>query len=225
MGLMWWILPAIAGVIGLMLTFAGLGKLFRLKPFSGGSRLVFGTGFMGLGAVVAFTGLNLQTYKRLTFERPVATISFAAVQDQTDQYVATLLLPEGQRMEHVVTGDEFILGARVITFKALSNLLGYDSVYRLDRLDGRYMDVERANETNAVRLTENPGLDVHALAKEHGGRFGVRDANFGSAVYNPMSDGLAYEVSITRTGLIARAANEATRRALGVEPAAAVRAE
>ncbi len=51
MSLIWWILPAISGVIGLMLLFAGFGKLASLKPVSGGGRLIFGVSFLGLAGL------------------------------------------------------------------------------------------------------------------------------------------------------------------------------
>ena len=213
--MIWWILPALAGVVGLMLTFAGLSKLFNLKPASGGARLFFGVGFLGLAGVVAFAGLNLQTYKRLSLEREVVTISFEGT-EAPNTYTATLLYPGGQSSEtYILRGDEWNLNARVIKFKPLSNMLGYDSVYKLDRLYGRYEDVTRAGETMGVPLSENPGLDVRALAAQYGGRFGIQDASYGSAVYNPMEDGLAYRVMMTQSGLIARSANAATRARVG----------
>lgn len=229
MDMIWWVLPAIAGVVGIMLVFAGLGRLGKMKPLSGGSRLLFGAGSLGIAGVITFAGLNLQTYNRLVYERPVATLTFHAVDDEADTYRVELLLPEGERYQCdedslradcVIRGDEFAVGARVITFKPMAAMLGYDSVYKLDYLEGR--NARRygarsvsAAESNGVALSDNPGLDVAALAREQGSRFGVRDANFGSAAYNPMGDGFSYEVSITRTGLIARAANAETRRALG----------
>jgi hypothetical protein len=218
MGMIWWILPAVAAAIGIMLGFAGLSKLARLKPVSGGARLLFGTGFLGLAGLVTFTGLNLQTYQRLTKERVVATISFDAVEGQADTYIANLLLPEGEKQSYTFHGDEWLMRARVIKFKPMSNMLGYDSVYRLDRLSGHFEDVdrERAEPSSVERLSANPGLDVHALAKEFGPRFGVRDASYGSAVYNPMGDDFSYEVSITQDALIARPANALTRMQLGV---------
>lgn len=218
--MIWWILPAIAGVIGLMLTFAGVGRLFTLKPFSGGARLLFGVGFLGLAGVVAFTGLNLQTYNRLTYEREVANISFEAT-ETLDTYTAKLIYPGGETDEFVIKGDEWNLNARVIKFKPFSNMLGYDSVYKLDRLYGRYEDVERAAETNGIRLNENPGLDVRILARDFGGRFGVQDASFGSGVYNPMEHGLSYDIYMTQDAMIARSANAETRARIG-EPAALV---
>ena len=223
MGLIWWILPALTLVLGLMLSFAGIGKLINLILMSGGIRFLFGIGFLGLAGVVTLAGLNLQTFKRLTFERVVANVSFDKTPGVDDTYTAKLVLAEGEVRSHEIKGDEFSLGAQVITFKPMSQLLGYDSVYRLDYLEGRYANryntaaVSEAVSTG-IKLFENPGLDVYGLAKEQGKRFGVaagnKDAQFGSAVYAPMGDGLEYEVSITQSALVLRPKNEAARRRL-----------
>jgi len=210
MSLIWWILPAISGVIGLMLLFAGFGKLASLKPLSGGSRLFFGVGFMGLAGIVAFAGLNLQTYKRLTLERDAAHIRFDAVADQPGTYQATVTLPqEVEPRVYMLQGDEFSMGAQVIKFKPLANMLGYDSVYRLEYLEGRNSNrysteaVTKA-ESNGIRLYANPGLDVRKFAAEQGARFGLEDAQYGSATYMPMGDGYEFDVNITQDALVAR---------------------
>ena len=216
MSLIWWILPAISGVIGLMLLFAGFGKLASLKPVSGGGRLIFGVGFLGLAGIVAFSGLNLQTYKRLTLERDAAHIRFDAVADQPNTYQATLTVPqETEARIYTLHGDEFSMGAQVIKFKPLANMLGYDSVYRLEYLEGRFsnrystVEVTKA-ESNGIRLYENPGLDVRKFAAEQGARFGLEDAQYGSATYMPMGDGYEFDVNITQDALVARP-TEATR--------------
>lgn len=214
MNMIWWLLPGLCGLIGLMMTFGGLGRLFKLKPFSGGFRLLFGVGFLGAAGVVALVGLNLQTYKRLTFERPVAIMSFTAT-DTPEQFSVNMVLPGGEQDVYQLAGDEWELNARVVKFKAFSNMLGFDSVYKLDRLYGRYEDVARASETNAHSLSTNPGLDVVSLAIDNGGQFGVEDARYGSAVYNPMRDGLSFIVCMTQTGLIARPNNQAAAEVVG----------
>lgn len=214
MNMIWWLLPAVSGLIGLMLTFGGLGKLFKLKPFSGGARLLTGFGFLGLAGVVSLAGLNLQTYKRLTFERPVAVLTFTQ-SDTPDGYIVNMVYPGGEQAVVELTGDEWELNARVVKFKAFSNLLGFDSVYKLDRVYGRYTDVARASETNGKKLSTNPGLDVVAMAIDNGGKFGVEDARYGSAVYNPMADGLSFIVCMTQAGLIARPNNRAAAQSVG----------
>lgn len=214
MNLIWWVLPALSGLIGLLLTFGGLGRLFKLKPFSGGLRFFMGLAFLGIAGVGSMAGLNLQTYKRLTLERPVAVLTFAQA-GAPSQFSVNMISPGGEQSTVALTGDEWELNARVVKFKAFSNLLGFDSVYKLDRLYGRYEDVARASETNGVKLSANPGLDVVGIAIDNGGRFGVEDARYGSAVYNPMADGLSYIVCMTQAGLIARPNNQAAADVLG----------
>ncbi|MEO1187531.1 MAG: hypothetical protein AAFW60_00550 [Pseudomonadota bacterium] len=225
MDLLWWILPALSGVLGLMLSFAGLGRLLKLRLAAGGLRFLFGIGFLGAAGIGTFVGLNLQTYKRLTYERVVATVSFDATPNSENTYSVTLELPDDEvRIINEIKGDQFSLGAQVITFKPMAQMLGYDSVYRLDFLEGRYarrfttVAVSEATSTG-IQLYENPGLDVYSLAKEEGHRFGIgtsqKDASFGSAVYAPMADGLKYEVSITQSALVLRPANPAAQARLG----------
>ena len=214
MNMIWWLLPAVAGMIGLMFTFAGIGRLFKLKPISGGFRFLFGAGFLSLAAVVTLIGLNLQTYKRLTFERPVAVLTFEATASP-EVYGVRLIHPGGDIDNFELKGDEWELNARVVKFKAFSNLLGFDSIYKLDRLYGRFVNISRASETNGVSLAENPGVDIISIAIDNGGQFGVEDARYGSAVYNPMQSGLSYIVCMTQTGLIARPNNQASAAAVG----------
>ncbi|HCX09245.1 MAG TPA: hypothetical protein DHU81_02555 [Hyphomonas sp.] len=220
MGLIWWILPAIAAVIGLMLLFAGFGKLARLKAGSGAVRLTFGAGMLALAGVVAFAGLNLQTYKRLTKERYAANIKFEAVEGEANAYTLDLTFSDGRKLveangaQPVLRGNEFEIGAQVIKFKPMANMLGYDSIYRLDFIEGRMSrrftpDSVTEATTNGIALATNPGLDVPRLAEEQGGRFGI-DAQYGSATYQPMGDRFEYVVNISQDALIARP-SEATK--------------
>lgn len=221
MGLIWWILPSIAGVIGLILLFAGFGKLANLKPFAGVTRLAFGTGFMGLAGMVAFIGLNIQTYSRLTYERPVATVKFTAVPGEAEAYRADVVFANGQPLLQsdgtppVFRGDEWQIGARVIKFKPMANILGYDSIYRLEHMrstNSMQFSSEAVAEGRMDGLKivpSEPGIDVSRLADTYGSRFGI-DSEYGSATYQPMGDGFEFEVSITQDALIARP-SEATR--------------
>lgn len=225
MDLLWWVLPALSGVIGLMLSFAGIGRLMKLRLAAGAMRFLFGIGFLGAAGVGTFVGLNLQTYERLTYERIVATVSFDQAPNSEDTFSVTLALPDDEtRIIDEIKGDQFSLGAQVITFKPMAQMLGYDSVYRLDFLEGRYARRYRTNgvsqaTSTGIQLYENPGLDVYSLAKDQGSRFGIgtshKDASFGSAVYAPMGDGLKYEVSITQSALVLRPANAAAKSRLG----------
>ena len=58
----WWIVPAVVGLIGLVLLIKGLGALFRGKVFGGLLGGVGGAGFMALAAIAALLALDVQTY-------------------------------------------------------------------------------------------------------------------------------------------------------------------
>ncbi|GGB77514.1 hypothetical protein [Henriciella pelagia] len=230
MGLIWWIVPALTGVIGLMLTFAGLGRLMKLRMAAGGLRFLFGIGFLGLAGVGTFAGLNLQTYQRLTYERPVAKITFSSAGGTADAFRANIQLAEGDQVtcfvdggteeDCVLTGDEFSMGAQVITYKPMATIVGYDSVYRLEYVEGRmsrrYNTATVTEATsNGLALSKNPGLDVYTLAKQQGNKMGM-ETQFGSAVYAPMGDGLSYDVVMTQDALKLEPGNAAARQAMSL---------
>ena len=212
----WWILPAVAGLIGAFLLIGGIGRLIGLRIGTGLARMVLGAASLGIAGVVAFAGLNLQTYKRLTLERPVAKIVFAAT-DTPEMIRADIAYDDGTEASYELRGDEFPLRARVIKFKPMSTILGYDSIYKLDRLEGGFEDDEGEDVRRVVmRLSEEPGIDVFTQLRERGWTSDNIDASYGSAVYNPMADGLSYTIKMNQSGLEAEPANADAKRAVGM---------
>lgn len=175
---------------------------------------IAGCGCLGLGVLLSAAALNLYTYSRLTYEQPVATITF---ERQTPRrYLARLEQPDKPTRTYKVAGDEWQLDARVLKWRAPATLLGLDARYRLDRLSGRYVDLE--NETTRLRtvhgLAAEPGLNLWNLAQRYRRWLPLVDTRYGSAAYLPMADGARFSVSLTQSGLIARAENRAAREAL-----------
>lgn len=165
MGLIWWIIPALAGVVGLVLSFAGLGRLLKMRLAAGALRFLIGIGLIGGAGIGVLAGLNLQTYKALTKERDVAEITFDA-EAAEDTYTMTMTLPDGEiiRQEGFV-GDEFQVSAQVIRFSPMKQLLGFESLYRLEFIESRYArryDSTRLSTSTSYgrRVSEDGKLDV-----------------------------------------------------------------
>lgn len=201
-------------VFGFILAAIGVRNLFRARFWTAGSGLVGGAVFLGAGVALLSIAANLHTYARLTYEAPVAELLFEARGPQ--RYQATLArLPEGDRQMFMVNGDEWQLDARVLKWKGWANVLGLDAQYRLERIGGRYRDIEQ--ERNGVRsvyaLSENPGWDLWTWTIDRPGRLPFVDAVYGSATYLPMADGARYRVTISQTGLLARPMNSAAEAA------------
>jgi hypothetical protein len=207
-------LALILGAFGLVLLALGCQRLIRGRFLAAGGTMLLAVGLLAAGALLFLVSLNLHTYARLTHERPVAELVFELAAPQ--RYRVTLTgVPSGHMQTFVLAGDEWQLDARVLKWQGWANMLGLDAQYRLERISGRYRDIEqeRHDKRTVYPLSENPGIDLWTLRQQYPGWLKFVDAVYGSATYMPMADGARYEVSMTQTGLIARPQNDAARAA------------
>lgn len=219
--MIWWIFPGVVGFFGVVVALTGLSRMGRWKVLSGGFRTLTGGVVVACAGLISMLGLNLQTYSRLTHERPVAIIDLEST-GEPQSFLARVRLDGAELpVKYTIRGDEVYLDAKVLKWTPWANILGYDSVYKLDRLTGRYasLDDEQVKERSLYSVTSEPGVDVFELIKKRGGWLKAVDAYYGSGVFVPMADGASYEVRMSQNGLIARPANEiATGRLKGWRP-------
>jgi hypothetical protein len=167
---------------------------------------------LALAALVVAFAVNLRSYARLAHEEPVAELSFEARGPQ--RFLATLtVLPERGTRRFELAGDEWQLDARVLKWRGWANLLGLDARYRLERVSGRYRDLEqeRGATRSVYALGDEPAIDLWSLAKDYPDWLPFVDAVYGSATYLPMAAGARYEVTLTQSGLVARPQTAAAR--------------
>lgn len=163
---------------------------------------------LGAAIVCGLVGWNLWTYDRLTHESEVADLAFSRTGN--GEYLATLATPDGNTRRFDLTGDDWQLDARLVTWSPWMTLVGADPLYRLDRLSGRYRDIDLARHAvhTVWRLAPDPGLDLWRLAREGGDWLPGVDAAYGSAVYLPMADGARYRITMSARGLVVRPYND-----------------
>jgi hypothetical protein len=205
----------VALVLALPLEVAAFRRLRRLQIARGTLFFLSGGFVIAIAAGIALIAMNLYTYARLTHEQAAARVSIRQLGER--QYVLTVETRKVPPRHFQVRGDEWQIDARVLKWRALGNLLGFDTVYRFERLSGRYADI--AQERGAARtvhsLAEDPGLDLWSLVRKHHQYVPLADALYGSAVYVPMAEGAEYTVTVSTSGLVARPGNEAARKAVG----------
>ena len=167
---------------------------------------------ISLLAVVLFAALSLvlltatvYTYDRLTAETLIAELRFDATGDR--QYVAHLRT--GDRCTErslIVIGDQWRVDAEFLKWKYWALLLGLDSQYRLDRLEGRYRTAaEQNSQPNLAHdLSERTAIDLVALAESLGSWNFLLDATYGSSTYQDIDVANVYYVYRTPTGVITR---------------------
>jgi hypothetical protein len=202
-------------LIALPLEIVAFRRLLRLRLASGTLFFLLGGVVVLLAAGAALVAMNLYTYARLTHEQEAARVQ---IRQLGERHYVVSVQPKNAAPRHFdLRGDEWQIDARVLKWSAMGNLLGFDTVYRLERLSGRYGDITL--EKNAPRtvhsLAEDPGVDFWSLLKKHHQYVPFADALYGSAAYVPMAEGAEYAVNVSASGLVVRPGNDAARKAVG----------
>ena len=188
----------------------------RRRPVRATRSLAGGAASACAGGASVMLAFSYFGYFQLVDEQLVGRIKFT--ESAPEQYVARLML-DGEQHDRMfeLRGDEWQMDARVITWKPPMTMLGLDPIYQLDRLSGRYSEVEEElSKTRSVHaLSEPVPLDAWRFAHKYPRLLPGVDAHYGTATYLPMAHGAVFEVTMTRTGLIARPINDAARDAVG----------
>ena len=203
------------GVIALLLLIAAVRRLRDWRIRSGILFLVVGAVVAALGAAGAMLAASLHSYARLTQEQEAARAVFRELAPRRYELILVLKAEPARRYE--IRGDEWQIDARVLKWKGMATLVGLDTLYRFERIAGRYADT--AQEKSAPRsvhaLSTEAGFDLWALLKEQHRWLPLADALYGSAAYVPMADGAQYAVHVSTSGLLIRPLNESAKKALG----------
>jgi hypothetical protein len=185
----------------------------HLLRASGSATACAATGALGTAGILVF--MSYLGYERLTAEQLVGVIEFS--RSAPREYTARLMVDGEIDRLLPLRGDEWQLDARVITWEPPATILGFEPVYQLERLSGRYSTVE--NERNQPRtvhgLAEERPLDLWSLARNFPKLTPGVDAYYGTATYLPMADGARFRVTLSRDALIARPINDQAREAVG----------
>ncbi len=181
------------------------------RRFAAAHRSLWGIVFVVLAALSALTASALLGYRRLAAEALVARIDTRAIGPQ--RYAVVIRFPDGSERQIELAGDDWQLDARVIKWTTGAVVLGAAPLYQLDRISGRYRDVEqeRASAKSVVALTRATAFDLWRLKQRCPRCLPWIDADYGSAAYLPMLDGGHFAVSVAAAGgLVARPADSAT---------------
>jgi hypothetical protein len=206
----------VLALAGASLCYSGVRRLLKKRPLSALHLELTGLLLLLLAAFSFLLASNLYLYDRLVFEAPVAEIEFTRLGDQ--HFSAQLdNIDDMAPRRFDMHGDEWQLEAQMLIWHGYASLLGLDAQYRLNRLSGRYSETrdEQELQRSVYALGEPPKFDLWQIASRHHDMIGFFvDAAYGSAVFLPMSDSARYQISISRTGLVARPMNDSARQAV-----------
>jgi hypothetical protein len=201
-------------LVGILCLFAAVRRIRRRRVLGGALIGATALILILLSVVAALIAGSLLTYQRLSFEQPAGELQLTRTGDR--EFNASLTYPSGARANFTLRGDEWQIDSRVLKWHAFANLAGFDTMYRLERIGGRYTRVEdeRSQPRSVYSLNPPQLIDPWDLVHRYHSWVPWMDALYGSATFLPMADGALYEIKVSQSGLVARPLNQAARDAV-----------
>jgi hypothetical protein len=177
------------------------------RPLGCVVRGTLGIATLALGALFAAGALGLRGYSGFTREDVVAHVRVRPVAPQ--RFDAQVRLPDGRTLGFVLAGDELYMDAHILKWQPLAAYFGLHTAYQLDRIAGRYRNIEqeRASVRTVHSLAPDTVVDLFDLRRRHAFLAPLFDAEYGSATFVAVSRPADLEVRISTTGLLIREAD------------------
>jgi hypothetical protein len=191
-------------IFGISLTIAGFVALMRARVGSFTIRTVLGLLLLALGGLAGMIAVGIQGYQTLTREEVAAQISVSPVAPQ--RFAATFRYPDGRVENFIIAGDEIYVDAHILKWQPLANMIGLHTAYELDRVGGRYHDIEqeRRAERSIHSLSQEKPVNLFGLRQRHTILALLLDAKYGSATFVPVVQAAELELRVSTTGLLMR---------------------
>ena len=199
----------VLGAAGAVLVLAGMVALVRLRPLRFALRTLAGLLLLSLGGLAGALFLGIQGYRALTREDVAARVSVRPTGPQS--FAATVKYPDGRQAAYTLAGDELYVDARILKWKPVANVVGLHAAYELDRVAGRYRDVEqeRSAPRTVYALGTDKPVDLFGLRRRYAFLAPLLDAEYGSATFVPVTQPAELELRVSSTGLLIRDATPA----------------
>jgi hypothetical protein len=201
--------------------FGGLTLLLALSRGLAGRRwpsaghALLGVSLLTGAALLWPVATELATYQDLRSTGRIAQVHCERTGSRSHRVTLTRM-PGGQMQVFEVSGDEWRLDARTLTWRGLAVDLGLQPMYRLDRLSTRYSSTAKPGEAppSSYRLSEETGEDVWAQVSTGARWSGRAVAQHAFSAWQPLAQGARYDLWFDSAGLQVGPANQAAIDAL-----------
>jgi len=196
-----------AGVAGALLSL-GFVALFRKSYLSAGIGLLLAFATLGLGAVLGAACVGVHGYRALLYEEVAATLEINPLESQW--FEVTIRTADGAKRHFELAGDQVYVDAHILKWEPLMNVFGLHTAYELDRISGRYFDIEqeRTQQRTLFSLSTPKPLNLFFLCKQYPFLKAFVDVEYGSASYVLASEPGRYELRVSTSGLLLRPVEE-----------------
>lgn len=197
----------VTAITGLLSIYYLLGFLFAIKKLKAGAvfkRLVFFSIFTSVTLIISFYLIGTLGYKALTHEIAAADLSISPNGEQT--FHTRMEFPDGSHQIFQIDGDQLMVDAYILKWKPWTNVLGLKTAYRLDRIRGRYNDIneEKSKPASIYAINSKSNKGIAQWREDYKFLSFLLDVEHGSASFVSAEVPKELQLSVTTSGLVLR---------------------
>ncbi|MDQ7049400.1 MAG: hypothetical protein Q9M92_07600 [Enterobacterales bacterium] len=198
------IIAIVSGFIASYFLLSFVARLRRLRLIAAMGKLL---SLILFSAVTGFTSLIListRGYQALTFEQSAALIHI--IPQSPQMFVAEITLSDGRIERYLLKGDEIMIEANILKWKSWANMLGLNTAFRLDRVRGRYSNLEdeRSRPLSVYSMRGSVKVDLADWRGDYKKFAFLLDVEHGSASYVSAKQEKHLQLMVTSSGLLLR---------------------
>ena len=192
------------GFLFILFLFAFIAAIRKRKVLGALRNFTFTFLMLVLALLFATITVSLKGYKALTHEELAASVEIQPVSDQ--KFVAHFTYPDNTKSEFELSGDELYVDAHILKWKSFANLFGLHTFYELDRVAGRYSEIEEetSKERTVFSLGKEKMVNIFDLRLEYELLSLLLDAEYGSASFINVNNSAKFKIMVSTTGLLIR---------------------
>lgn len=198
-------------VVGIAFAILAGSAAVRRRPLAFNLRALSALLFLALAALAALIGVGTVGYRALTQEEIVAWVRVEPAGPQ--RFTAKIRFPDDRSETFVLAGDQIHMDAHILKWTPIANLLGLHTAYELDRVAGRYRNLEneQSKQRTVFALGRIKPFDLFTLRERYAWLAPLVDAEYGSASFVPADRTQEWELRVSTSGLLFRPAASAPR--------------
>jgi len=198
------IAAGICGFLCLLFLFAFIAAIRKRKVLGAVRNFTFTFLMLVLALLFATISVSLKGYQALTHEELAASVEIRPVSEQ--KFVAHFTFPDSTVSEFKLAGDELYVDAHILKWKSLANLFGLHTFYELDRVAGRYSEIEEetSKDRTVFSLGKEKMINIFDLRLKYEMLSFLLDAEYGSASFVNVSKSAKFNIMVSTTGLLIR---------------------
>ncbi len=193
-----------SGVLCLLFIVLTFMAIRKKKIISSTIRLLCALLCLSLAALFGTIAVATQGYRALTNEEIAAVVTTEPLAEK--MVMAHFRFSDGKETSYKLAGDALYVDAHILKWKPVANILGLHTTYELDRVSGRYADIqdELSKPRTLYALSPDKPLNLFNLRQRYAFLSPLLDAQYGSAAFISVDKPAEFEIRVSTTGLLIR---------------------